>query len=114
MSKAIDNITSHFRSKVSGDLKEIDVPEWNMKVYFKSTQTLQEQTKVIELAQKGQTVEALVETLIMKARDKDGNKLFKPVEKTVLMNEADPDVVIRVVGAMNNVDLESIGEVEKN
>lgn len=114
MSKAIENITSHFRSKITGEMKSVEVPEWDMTIYYKATATLAEQTKVIQLAQKGNTVEALVETLIMKARDKEGNKMFKPADKMTLMNEADPETIISVVGQMNNVDLEAQAVVEKN
>ena len=114
MSKPLDKITTHYRSKIGGEMEKITVPEWEMDIYYKVSSTLKEQSKVIELAQKGSTVEALVETLIMKARHPDGKKIFAPADKVVLMNEADPDVVIRVVGEMNSVDLESVGDYEKN
>lgn len=114
MTNAIEKITTHFRDKISGEMSKITVPEWGMDIFYKKSSTLREQTKVIELAQKGQTVEALVETLIMKARTEDGAKMFKPADKQVLMNEADPDTVIRIVGEMNSVDLDSIGDTEKN
>jgi hypothetical protein len=114
MSNAIEKITTHFRDKISGKMSSVRVPEWDTTIYYKSSSTLKEQTRVIELAQKGQTVEALVETLITKARNEDGSKMFKPADKQVFLNEADPDVVIRVVGEMNSIDLDSIGDVEKN
>lgn len=111
----LNKITAHFRNKIAGEMKKLAVEEWGMDIYYKTTATLQEQSKIIELAQKGSTVEALVETLIMKARDKDGNKIFKSADKTVLMNEADPDVLIRVVGQLNSViDMETPEQVEKN
>jgi hypothetical protein len=111
---AIGNITSHFRSKINSALKKIDVPEWELDIYYKTTSTLKEQSKIVELSQKGATVEALVETLLMKARNEDGTRMFVPADKTVLMNEADPDVLIRVVSEMNDVDLDDVAELEKN
>lgn len=114
MSKALENITGHYRSKVGGDMAMITVPEWKMDIYYKQSNTLKEQSKIIELAQKGATVEALVETLLMKARNSDGSKIFAAADKVVLMNEADPDVLIRVVGELNNADLDSVGDYEKN
>lgn len=114
MSNPLEKVTSHFKHKISGEMRSVHVPEWDMEIYYKSSNTLKEQQSIIQQAQKGNTVEALVESLIMKARDKDGKKIFKPADKTVFMNEADPEVVIRVVGEMNNVDLEQVGEVEKN
>lgn len=114
MSKAIEKATAHFRTKISGEMKKIHVPEWETDIYFKESSSLKEQGKIVELAQKGNTVEALVETLILKARNQDGSKMFSPMDKVVFMNEVDPDVVIRVVGEINNTDSESLEQVEKN
>ena len=52
-------------------------------------------------------------TLIVRARDKDGKKMFHKAEKVELMNEYDPDVIARVVSAMN-ADPVDLGDAEKN
>ena len=115
MNSALDKATSHFRTKLGGELKLIQVPEWELAIYFKETITLKEQSKLIELATGGKTTEALVETLITKARNIDGSKMFLPTDKVVFMNEVDPQVLIRVVGEINNFDVETIGgDIEKN
>lgn len=116
MSKVLEKATSHFRAKVSGNMKFVFVPEWEAKIYFKPSITLKEQSKLIELASQGKTVEALVETLITKARNEDGTKMFAMPDKVTFMNEIDPAVIIRVVGEINDAsntdgDLET---VEKN
>jgi hypothetical protein len=116
MSKVLDNATSHFRAKVSADMKSVYVPEWETKVYFKSSITLREQSKLIELASQGKQVEALCESLIVKARNEDGTKMFSTVDKVTLMNEVDPNVIIRVVGEINSANDEEtdLEKVEKN
>jgi hypothetical protein len=114
MSKPIEKLTTHFRNKISGEMSQINVPEWELDIYFKKSTTLKEQSKIIELAQQGKTVEALVETLIVKARNQDGTKMFGPLDKQVFLNEVDPDVIVRVVGEMNAVDFDSLDDVEKN
>ena len=115
MSKALDKMTAHFRNKISGDMQSVKVPEWDIEIFFKTSNTLQEEGRLIELAQKGKTIEALVETLIIKAKDKDGNKLFKTADKPVFMNEVDPSVLIRVVGDINSVTEDTNVEIaEKN
>jgi len=116
MSKVLEKATSHFRTKISEQMKFIEVPEWEAKIYFKSSISLKEQSKLVELASSGKTVEALVETLIIKARNEDGTKMFNLVDKVTFMNEVDPNVIIRAVGEINNAsqqedDLET---VEKN
>lgn len=111
----LDNATKHFRAKISGNLKSIDVPEWETKIYFKDVITLKEQSKLVELTTQGKTVEALVETLITKARNEDGTRMFNPADKVVFMNEVDPAVLIRVVGDMNTAaEVPTQDEVEKN
>ena len=116
MSKILDKATAHFRNKIGGEMKKIHVPEWECDIYFKTSNTLKEEAKLIELAQQGKTVEALVETLITKSRNQDGTKMFNMPDKMIFMNEVDPQVIIRVVGEMNvaaNEDMEA-SVVEKN
>ena len=116
MNSALDKATSHFRTKLGGELKSIQVPEWELANYYKETITLKEQSKLIELATGGKTTEALVETLITKARNADGTKMFLPTDKVVFMNEVDPAVLIRAVSEINNFNLEDLtpAEIEKN
>lgn len=115
MSKVLDKATAHFRAKLSADSLSIYVPEWETKVFFKQSITLKEQSKLIELATTGKTVEALVETLIVKARNEDGSKMFTMMDKQVLLNEVDPQVLIRVVSEINNgSDTSDVETIEKN
>jgi hypothetical protein len=112
----IQKATAHFREKLNAGLNSIEVPEWQSKIYFKPSTTLKEQSRLIELAQQGKTVEALVETLIVKARNEDGTKMFTVGDKVTLMNEVDPSIIIRIVGEINETSdaAASMGEVEKN
>jgi hypothetical protein len=49
----------------------------------------------------------LVDAVMLKARDKDGNKVFKLDDKQVLLNNADPEVIARVATEMlNTISLE--------
>jgi hypothetical protein len=116
MSKILEKATSHFREKLSAEMKSIDVPEWGGKIHFKTVITLKEQGKMIELASQGKTVEALIESLIVKARNEDGSRMFTMADKVTLMNEVDPQIIIRVVGEINAAtdDVASMEEVEKN
>jgi hypothetical protein len=115
MSKVLDKATAHFRNRIGGEMKSISVPEWDCKIWFKASTTLKEQSKLIELSQSGKQVEALVESLIVKARNEDGTRMFAMPDKMILMNEVDPNVIIRVVGEINNANAEeSLDEVEKN
>tara|TARA_R110000822_G_scaffold190302_3_gene329089 strand:+ start:2932 stop:3288 length:357 start_codon:yes stop_codon:yes gene_type:complete len=112
--KPIDNITAHFRNKISGTMRSIHVPEWDTTIWFKESNTLEQEGRLIELAQKGKTIEALVETLITKARTEDGKQMFARMDKTVFMHEADPSVVIRVCSEMNNTEDSNVEFAVKN
>jgi len=99
--KPLDKITAHYRNKISGGLLKVNVPEWDLDIYYRPSNTLQEESRMIELTQKGKTVEALVETLIIRARNEDGTKMFKLADKGTFMQEVDPQILIRVCGDMN-------------
>ena len=114
MKSPIDKMTGHFRTKISGDMQKVYVDEWDMPIWYKPSNTLSEEAEQVKLAQEGKTVEALVATLITKARNEDGTKMFKKVDKVTMMNEVDPSVLIRVVGEMNVESTVDFEEVEKN
>ncbi len=86
----LDTATAHFRNQISGAMQVIDVPEWETKVYYKSAVSLKEEGKILELSQQGKTVEALVESLIVRARNEDGTKMFTFADKAALLNEVGP------------------------
>jgi hypothetical protein len=116
MSKILEQATAHFRNQISGELQKITVPEWGADIFYKTTTTLKEEGKILELSQQGKTVEALVESLITRARNADGTRMFSFADKVTFMNEVDPKVLIRIVGEMNNVtdDLSDMEKIEKN
>jgi hypothetical protein len=113
MSNVLENARTHFKGKLSGELQKISVPEWKTDVYFKGAHPFAVESKIIELQQAGKTVEALVESIIMKALDPEGKPLFNKFDKNTLMNEVDPSVLMRVASVLNSAtsDYEA---VEKN
>ena len=105
MSTVLDKAKSHMRDKISGGLKgPIAVPEWETEVWYKPATTFHQESKVIELQQAGKTVEALVQTLINRALDKDGKNIFRLADKQDLMRGVDPAVILRIIGEMNDED----------
>ena len=102
MSNVITNIKGHFAEKLAGGLQKISVPEWKTDIFYKAAYPFATETKIIALQQQGKTVEALVESLITKALDPDGKPMFHNADKVTLMNEADPTVLLRVCGELNN------------
>lgn len=105
MSTVLDAAKAHMRDKIGAGLKgPIAVPEWETEVWYKPATTFHQESKVIELQQAGKTVEALVQTLINRALDKDGKHIFKLADKFELMRAVDPAVILRIIQGMNDED----------
>jgi hypothetical protein len=110
----IQRAQNHFQSKLTGPLHKIRIEEWDQDVYFREITTLRQEAQVVELAQAGKTVEALVATIINKALDADGKPLFMPADKAALMNETDPTTVLELARKLNGGDLPKVEDIEKN
>ncbi len=112
---ALQNALTHFKSKLAGELKKIAVPEWNIDVYYRGTSSMATEAKILSLTTSGKTAEGLVESIVQKAMDEDGKRLFKDTDRATLMHEADPQVLIKVATALNNATSEdSIADIEGN
>lgn len=119
MPTILDNAKAHFRTRMSQELQSVEVPEWTNgsatpeRIYFKPSMSLRDQGQVLQLSQDGKTAEALAQTLILRALDVDGKRVFVNANMTELMRLVDPEVVARVVNAMSGDD-ESDEDLEKN
>ena len=105
MTDVMKNITKHYQGLVSQDLEKLHVPEWDMDIYYRTTSSFADEKKMINHQAKGEIVEALVQSIVSKARDKQGKKIFSEAHKDQLMNEADPKVLTRVATQLNNAQL---------
>ena len=95
--KAIDFATEHFSSKSS---RKITVEEWADSTgkpleIFVSPMTLAEKRRLYK-GTKQDDIAVLVDVIIMKARDGEGNRLFSPDDKDTFLFKVDPDVLSRV------------------
>ena len=76
----LENAKNHFRDKLSGDLQSVEVPEWGTdgtpaKLYFKPAINFQSQEKIIKLSEEGKKAEAVVQALIERALNEDGQRV---------------------------------------
>ena len=96
----IDRVKEHFESQ---GVKQISVAEWGEEgqplVIYCSPFTLAEKRNLFKGA-RNDDLGVLVDAIMLKAKDKDNNKLFKLDDKQVLLNKADPEVIARVATAM--------------
>ena len=116
MSAILESAKNHFRDRLSGGLKSLEVLEWEVDgkpsvIYFKPSLNLSQQEKILALSDQGKKAEAIVEALIQRALDADGNRLFKSMDRIELMKHTDPEIISRIVGEMSGDELD---DPEKN
>ncbi len=105
MNPVLSKAKTHFAEISNKGMDSMHVPEWDTTVYWKiGGLNFASQSKIIELQQKGQSAEALIEMLIMRALQQDGKKMFRPMEKAILMKDVDPNVILQIVTAMGESD----------
>lgn len=117
---AIERAKKHWADRLT-DVREIQVPEWGDEgepmVIFVGPSNLAQRSKLFKLAQ-ANDMEAVAETLILRARDKDGLPLFKPSDRETLMTSCDPEVVGRIAKEINEDlaldDEEGLEDAAKN
>lgn len=102
----LDNAVAHFDAIGT---REIEIPEWESTIYV-TPFTLKEKRTLMKVA-KGDDVEFLVRTLILKAKDKKGKAVFELDDKHKMASQVHPAVLERVVGEM--VSVGSIEDKEK-
>lgn len=111
--KAIDLAKAHFKTLQT---KTIEVAEWGdengpMMIYVEPF-TLKDKAKLQAVTKiSGSEIDALVELVVMKALDKNGDKLFTIDDKHALRNAVDSRVLERISTEIMRVDF---GSLEKN
>ena len=102
MSSVIDRVKSQFEAL---GIKKIEVAEWGEEgkplIIYCSPFTLGEKRNLFKGA-KNDDLGVLVDAIVLKAKDSEGNKLFKLDDKLTLLNNADANVIARVSTEMLN------------
>jgi len=104
MNSAIERAMAHYAPKLD-DVRAIEVPEWGVTIYVKPA-NLAVRDKLYQASIK-HGLSALADTLILRALNEDGMRVFKPVDRVHLLNEVDPDVLTRVASEIND-DLDGL------
>jgi hypothetical protein len=103
MSDILEKAKEHFRSKLTGEMLEIDVPEWGTKLYCKPMNGVQRDAIMKHVA-KDEYFAAQVEALIQRACDAEGKRLFSSVNRLELMRQVDPRVIDRIASQMGSFE----------
>ena len=93
-----------FRKRLSANPKIIEVPEMGppgspLKIHV-FPMTLREQDAIYQKYRDG-SLDSLVETVILRAKDADGKRIFQRGQFAEFVHEVDPDLLSRIVSEMN-------------
>jgi hypothetical protein len=96
----IDRVKAQFEAL---GIKKIEVAEWGEEgkplIIYCSPFTLGEKRNLFKGA-KNDDLGVLIDAIVLKAKDSDGNKIFKLDDKLTLLNNADANVIARVATEM--------------
>ena len=102
MTTIIDRVKAQFEAL---GIKKIEVAEWGEEgkplIIYCSPFTLGEKRGLFKNA-KNDDLGVLVDAIVLKAKDSEGNKIFKLDDKLTLLNNADANVIARVSTEMLN------------
>ena len=98
----IDRVKAQFEAL---GIKKIEVAEWGEEgkplIIYCSPFTLGEKRNLFKGA-RNDDLGVLVDAIVLKAKDAEGNKIFKLDDKLTLLNNADANVIARVSTEMLN------------
>lgn len=111
--RLIEQVRTHFDGLTRA---RIEVPEWagddgKPAVIYARPMTMAEKQKIANAGANDGHIASLVTTLILKAEDEAGNKVFTLDDKHTLMNRADTEVLARIILQMR--DTPSVEAQEK-
>ena len=117
MSEILEAAKYHFREKLAGELGFYEVAEWvvkgkPIKIYFKPAMNMAQQERIQAMASNDKQGEAVCETLIQRALNEDGTRMFRSTDKLELMRHVDPSVLSKIILAM--VEDSDVEEAAKN
>jgi hypothetical protein len=96
----IDRVKAQFEAL---GIKKIEVAEWGEEgkplIIYCSPFTLGEKRNLFKGA-RNDDLGVLVDAIVLKAKDSEGNKIFKLDDKLTLLNNADANVIARVATEM--------------
>ena len=118
MSDILAAAKQHYSNLIDGELKSLDVAEWQVngapaRIYYRQYMTVEEKGELVALYNEGKHYEMMVMSLIFSARDADGNKQFKKANKFELMKFVSAEVVEDIFSRMALFSVEDDGLAEK-
>jgi hypothetical protein len=111
----------HYRARVhDGGLHRIEVPEWEQGgaptvIYFRPVMTMWQRHRVDSKIGEGR-IPTIVEGLLVRALDAEGQAMFGQADRHALMNHVDSDVLMSIAQRMvaDSVAEPPLDDLEEN
>jgi hypothetical protein len=86
MSNVLEAAKRHYSDLIDGELKFLDVPEWQVdgkptRIYYRQYMSVEEKGDLVKLYNQDSHYEMMVMSLIHSARNEDGSKMFKKPQR---------------------------------
>lgn len=107
----LERASAHFTEQLQNHTGSVSVPEWGTTIYYRPMNGKQRDA-ILKCVNDGNLFEALVESIILRARDEDGKAMFRRIHKREFMSRIDPKVVERVASEMGTLDSALLDEEE--
>lgn len=112
LARGRDNWQERLLGTQSMTVEEWGTDESPCEIFWKPS-TLAQRDKIFKYIAEN-SLEGLAESIIQRCLDADGKRMFTPIHKKELMTRQDPDVLVRIVSAMNEDEGATIEEARKN
>jgi len=100
LDSALDKITNHYLERVQSNVRTIRVEELDLDVYVYPL-NLAQQERLVKLWNEGENYEAMLESIILRARDEKGVPMFDQKDKEKLRKQADPELLMWLAKEIN-------------
>ena len=103
MSTLQQRAQAHFLEKRER-LVSVEVPEWGGRVYFHPAMSARERAAIWKYYGDGDNYGAILESILVRALDENGRRLFAEAARDELRDRYDPDVLERISIEMGSFD----------
>jgi len=109
----VENIKKAGREVLFSEVHSIESEQWGTTIYFRNPSIAQQDKYLAGMA--GQKLEAYVDLIITLALqgENSNRSLFQKSDKTMLLNQADPEEVLRIaLGMLEKINENMVDEEE--
>jgi hypothetical protein len=106
------NAAKDWAETLSAPMRSIHIDEWGGEIFFKPA-NLEQKNAIYKFIAEND-LSSIAETVVRRALNEDGERLFTNTDKKFFMTKVDPDTLSRIALAINEEPEVTIEEARKN